>query len=75
MPKNPSLKKVAKTYRKTHSKPKVEWSGARIHTGDAGVRGVATVESKLTYKPKAKAATFGGTRGGKGATIYKKKAK
>lgn len=75
MPKNPSLKKVARTYRKAHTKPKVDWSGARIHTDGGGVRGQATVTSKLTYKPKAKAATYGGTVGGKGATIYKRKAK
>jgi hypothetical protein len=70
--KGPSLEKVARTYKKAHKTSSVEWSGARIHDGMGGNRGQGVTTSKLTYKPKAKAATFGGTAGGKGVTKYRK---
>lgn len=70
--KNPSMAKVASTYKKAHKTTKPEWSGARLHDNLGGTRGTATTTSKLTYKPKAKSITLGTTVNGRGGTKYKK---
>jgi hypothetical protein len=71
-PKGPSLERVAKVYRKAHSKPKVSHTGAHFADGMGGMTSRGSSDSNLTYKPKARGITLGGSRGGKGATIYKK---
>lgn len=71
-PKGPSLKQVAKAYKKAHSKPKSNHEGSHYWTGMGTVESKGTTDSKLKYKPKATSMTYGGTRSGKGTTIYKK---
>lgn len=72
-PKAPSMKKVARIYRKNHKIEKVKWDGARKFDQfgqDSAVGSQAP--SKNTYKPKAKSITLGGTnRKGKGDTKRK----
>lgn len=72
-PKSPSLRKVAKTYKKTHSQTKTEWSGARAFDTDANSQGAGKVKaSKNLYKPKPASVTVGGTsKAGKGVTKRK----
>lgn len=71
-PKGPSLKQVAKSYKKAHSKPNINHEGSHYWTGTGAVESKGTTDSKLKYKPKARTITLGGTRGGKGSTVYKK---
>jgi ribosomal protein L34E len=70
--KSPSLKQVAKTYKKTHTKPDTAHSGSHFWDGGGMTSSRGNSSSKLTYKPKPMQQTLGGTRKGKGVTIKKK---
>ena len=70
-PKAPSMKRVAKMYKKTHEQIG-EWSGARMFNSGAKSHGLGDATTKNTYKPTPKQITVGGTRRGKGATIKKR---
>lgn len=62
MPKNKkgvSLKKVAKTYRSNRTKPQTQTNGSRYFDENAKPYAIGSTESKSTYKPKARAGTFG----------------
>lgn len=71
-PKNPSLKRVAKAYRQTHSKPKVTHEGARFFSEGAKPYAIGETVNRMNYKPKAMSITLGGTRKLKPTTIRKR---
>lgn len=56
-----SLKKAAKTYRKTHTKAKTEHEGSHYFDENANPYSIGTSERKLKYKPKARSGTYGGS--------------
>jgi hypothetical protein len=62
-PKSPSLKRVARTYRKTQTPKKIVYDGGR--TFDENGRSKAIISSvtpgQNSYKPKAKSVTLGGS--------------
>jgi hypothetical protein len=71
--KNPSMKQVAKAYRKTHSKSNVDYDGAMVFDSNGKRQSAQTVtKGKNTYKPRPTQITLGGERKGKGTTIKKK---
>jgi hypothetical protein len=71
--KNPSLKQVAKAYKKS-TKPATNTNeGARYFTDDAKSTHLGAKTRKNAYKPASKQVTLGGTsKSGKGVTKYKK---
>ena len=70
-PKSPSLKQVAKTYKKNTKTSKPDWNGAAVANVAGDRIGIGSTKSKNTYKPKAKSVTMGVTKNGKGSTIKK----
>jgi hypothetical protein len=66
--KGPSLAKAARTYRRSRTKPKVEHNGSHYFNEGASPYSIGTTESKSTYKPKARAGTYGGSDGAKPVT-------
>lgn len=71
-PKAPSLKRVAKTYRKNTKFADAGYDGARFFSEGAKPYGLGEATKTNTYKPKAKSITLGGTRSAKPATVRKK---
>jgi hypothetical protein len=70
--KGPSLKQVAKTYRKSTKIDNPGYDGGRFFNEGAKPYGVGELTRTNTYKPKAKRVTLGGTRAAKPTTIRKK---
>jgi hypothetical protein len=71
-PKGPSLKQVAKAYKRTHKQKDSGWDGSRMFNSGAKPHGLGSSTSTNTYKPKAKSITLGGTsKSGKGTTKRK----
>lgn len=58
-PKQPSLKQVAKTYRKSRKNQKTDERGAHFFDSQNNVTSRGRTTSTLDYKPKPRAATFG----------------
>lgn len=69
--KNPSLAKVAKTYRKNTKQNDQGWDGGRFFNEGGKSQGLGGSTRKNTYKPAPKDITLGGTRKGRGATTKK----
>jgi hypothetical protein len=69
--KTPSLKQVAKTYKKNTKTSKVNWDGAAVANVAGDRIGIGSTTSKTSYKPKARSITMGTSKNGKGATIKK----
>lgn len=66
--KSVSMKKAARTYMKTRTKAKTEHMGSHFFDENAKPYSIGTSERRLKYKPKARAATFGGVDKGEGVT-------
>lgn len=66
--KSVSMARAARQYKKAHTKPKVDHNGSHYWSDGANPYSIGTSESKLKYKPKARAGVFGGSKDGKGAT-------
>jgi hypothetical protein len=71
--KNPSMKQVARAYKRSHTPTKIDWDGATTFDSNGKRRAVGTTTpSKNNYKPRPTQITLGGERKGKGTTIKKK---
>lgn len=73
--KGPSISDTAKLRRKTTTKTTTPSDGGRFFDSNANPYSLGGTKTKINYKPKAMSATFGGSVGGKPATIRIKKAK
>ena len=70
-----SLKKTAKTYRKSHTKPKTDERGAHMFNSQSGVYSTGRSTSTLDYKPKPRSLTKGTDSALGGGTKYIKRAR
>lgn len=66
--KGPSIARAARKYRQAHTKPNVEHNGSHYWSDGANPYSVGTTESRLKYKPKPRAGTFGGSENAKPST-------
>lgn len=58
-----TMAKVARRYKRTHTKPVTENNGARYFNEGAKPYAIGSSESKSTYKPRPRAGVFGGSDG------------
>jgi hypothetical protein len=72
-PKAPSLRKVARVYKKTTKQAsKSDSGGAHFFTDQARPTGLARTSRTPNFTPKVKSVTVGGTRASKPTTVRKK---